>query len=480
MKKTGLSKIIMFILLGMVVVTWFVSASYYEGEVVELGMYNIGFFDYFQLLIGSFEFSYFIQILILLVSIGALYGVLGKTGKYRALVEKIAQNLKGIELLFLIIVATIIAIFTSIFDYGLILFIFFPFIISIILLMGYDKITALLTTFGAMLVGTFGSTLGYNTAGTINNALKVTLDNQPAIYFKLGLLVLSLIALIIVLSKAKRSTKNKEENKDDMFLGEKKSNKFSVIPIIVVFALLFILMILGCTNWSDTFGFTGFSTLHDKIVNKTFNIPYVHITTEGFDTGKEEVAIFSKIIGQAGAFGEWYYNEMAIMCFLAALVIGLFYRIKFKEVFDYMAEGAKKMARPALLIMFAYSVIYFAGNTLFFPTITENLLGITSKFNLFLNTLIISVGSVLHVDILYVANYMIPHLATQDIGAGVLAVLIQGIYGFTMFLAPTSAAVVLGLSYLGVSYKEWIKRVWKLALILFAIAIVATVILILI
>ena len=63
MKKTGLFKIIMFILLGMVVATWIFSASYFnEGNLAELGMYNIGFFDYFSLIFGSFEFAYFLQI----------------------------------------------------------------------------------------------------------------------------------------------------------------------------------------------------------------------------------------------------------------------------------------------------------------------------------------------------------------------------------------------------------------------------------
>src|SRR5574344_1621631 len=169
MKKTGLFKIIMFVLLGIVLVTWIVPASYFNaGELSELGMYRIGFFDFFQLLMGSYEFSYFLQILILLVSVGALYGVLGKTGKYRALIDKIASKFKGKEFIFVVVIAFVIAALTSVFDYGLTLFIFIPAIISIILAMGYDKITAFLSTFGAMLVGTIGSTLGYNTVGAIN------------------------------------------------------------------------------------------------------------------------------------------------------------------------------------------------------------------------------------------------------------------------------------------------------------------------
>ena len=73
MKKTGLFKIIMFVLLGIFLVTWFIPASYFDaGKLTDLGMYRIGFFDFFQLLFGTFEFSYFIQIIILIVSIGAL------------------------------------------------------------------------------------------------------------------------------------------------------------------------------------------------------------------------------------------------------------------------------------------------------------------------------------------------------------------------------------------------------------------------
>ena len=70
MKKTGLFKIIMFTLLGILLVTWFVPASYFtDGNLSSLGMNRVGFFDFFQLLFGTFGFAYFIQIFILLVSI---------------------------------------------------------------------------------------------------------------------------------------------------------------------------------------------------------------------------------------------------------------------------------------------------------------------------------------------------------------------------------------------------------------------------
>lgn len=458
MKKTGLFKIIMFTLLGILLVTWFVPASYFtDGNLSSLGMNRVGFFDFFQLLFGTFGFAYFIQIFILLVSIGALYGVLVKTGKYGALIEKIASKFKGKEQVFLIAAAFLIAALTSVFDYGLLLFIFIPAIISIILAMGYDKITACITTFGAILIGTIGTTLGYNIVGVINEQINGTLTT--ALPYKIGMFVLCFAALVVYLLKVKKTNKvDKEDAKTiDMFAGEKISNKYSVAPIIVIFSILFVLLIMGCTAWNSTFGINVFTDFNTKVSE---------VSIKGF-------AIFGNLLGTINAFGNWYYAEMTIMCLLAALLLGRFYRMKHRDMFSYMAQGAKNMLAPALIIVLVYAVIYFAGNTMFYPTIADFILKATSKFNIFFSTIVMILGSALHVDMLYVASYVIPQLAAQDVNTTVLAVLIQGIYGVTMFVAPTSVILVLGLSYLNIPYKEWIKKTWKLALVLFAIVMVA-------
>ena len=473
MKKTGLFKIVMFILLGMVVATWIFSASYYSnGSLAELEMYNIGFFDYWQLLFGSFEFQYFIQIFLLILSVGAFYEVLGKTGKYRAWVERITKKFAGSELIFLLCVAFLIATLTSVFDYGFALFIFFPLLISIILAMGYDKFTALLATFGSVLVGTIGSTTGYNTTGVINNLIAA--DSSNALVVKIVLLILAIIVEFVFLAKAKRAKKNDKTIEDDMFIGEKSSNKYSVAPVIIIFSLLFVILVLGCTSWENTFGVKVFSEFKETLTSTEIKLPYFHITTAGVDYGTKKIALFSKILGTVSPFGEWYYAEMSVMCLLATLILGLRYKVK--DLFEVMADGAKKVLRPAFLIMIIYAVIYFAGNTMFYPTLANLLLNITKKFNIFFATIAMIIGSALHVDMLYVANYAIPQIASTGATNETVGVLAQGIYGVTMFAAPTSAMLALGLSYLGISYKEWLKKSWKLVLSLFVLVIVATVV----
>ena len=161
---------------------------------------------------------------------------------------------------------------------------------------------------------------------------------------------------------------------------------------------------------------------------------------------------------------------MAILCLFTAIVLGLIYRIK--GIFSAMAEGAKKMLVPAFMVMLAYSVIYFAGSQMFYPTISTIILSISSKFSVILSSIVVGLGSVIFVDVLYVANYLIPQIAAIDGATPTLVnLLIQGVYGVTMFVAPTSAMLVLALSYLEIPYKEWIKKTWKLILVLLAIVI---------
>ena len=282
MKKSGLFKIIMFTLLGMIVASWFISATYFENETLsELGMNYAGLFDAFSMFFKSFLIEYFVQVLLLLLSIAGLYGVLEATGLYRKLVNKIEDDLKGREFLFLVLVSLFIAILTSVFDFGFALFIFFPLIISVLLLMGYDKVTVGLATFGSMLIGIIGNTVGYNTSGIVASVLNVETANN--FYFKLALLLVSYVVLLLFLSKQKRhKVEEKDLKNDDLFMDEVTPKKESLAPIVIVLCVLFVLLVLGCTNWEDTFKVTFFTDLHDKLFNWEPKLPYLHLTTEGF------------------------------------------------------------------------------------------------------------------------------------------------------------------------------------------------------
>lgn len=458
MKKNGLFKIILILLIAVSIITWFVPASYYSGnELAEVGMYRVGFFDFFQYISLTFQFQYFIQTIFLILAIGAFYEVLSKTGAYRSILEKIAKSLKRKEKLFLVLVSFVFAALSSVFGFGVIFFLFIPPIISIILLLGYDKFTAFLTTFVALLIGVIGSTFSYNTVGFINEAVGTTFKTQ--IYTKLALFVIPYIVYILFTLKRADTVKKSKEKIDatDVFLGEKKTGKVAKWPIYTLFGILFVLVILACTSWSGVFGVDIFSKAYSAMMEFTV----------------KNQPIFQYVLGNIPAFGEWTQNELTIVLVLATLLIGAIYKIKCSETFELMTEGAKKVLKPALLITFAYAVVYVIGNTLFFNTIADWILGLTKTFNVFLSGIVLIIGSAIHVDAIYLANFLLPQIAAAfTTQTSTLAIMTQSLYGITMLVAPTSAIIILGLEYLKIPYKNWLKFIWVLALELLVVVLV--------
>lgn len=464
MKKNGLFKILFILIIAIVLLSWFVPGGYYSGEFVSAGYARLGFFDFCQYLVLPFFQSMFLEVLIFLLSVGAFYAVLGNTGTYRNMLEKIAKKIGKKGNWFLIITAFVFAALSSFGGYGLIMFMFIPAIISLVLLLGYDKLTALLVTFGSMLVGAIGATyasyIGYSTA-------LLSLEFSSQIFFKLSLFVFSFIILILFTlkhaKKAKKANEKKSADTPDLFLGEKAQNKKKSIGIYIVFGILFILMILGATAWGDVFGIEAFTTLHENIMNlaiKDFTILYY-------------------ILGNSTlALGTWSYFQFSIMLLLASFLIGKIYKLKLKEIIESIVDGVKKIIKPALLVTFAYAVLILVVNSGVFTTLMSYVLEGAEKFNVFIASLITIVGSALHIEPIYMTNFFMPYLVgvySSETAAAIMNVLTQAFNSLTMFVAPTSLFLILGLTYLDIPYKKWLKFSWKLVLELFIIIVVVIV-----
>lgn len=470
MKKNSLFKILFILMVAILLLTWFVPAGYFSGEYVESGLYRLGFFDFCQYLVLPFFQSMFLEILIFLFAVGSFYGVLSNTGAYRAIVEKIAKKFEKKGTLFLIITSFVIAALSSFGGYGLLLFIFIPAIISIILLMGYDKLTAFLTTFVAMLIGVIGAT--YASSYISQTLTTLSLGYNAQIYFKVSLFILSFVIFILFTLKHAKKAKSKNDKKaveiEDTFLGTESAPKKKAWPIYTIFGILFVLLILGATEWNRVFGIDIFDKMHTAIT--AFEI--------------KDFAIFSYILGSSiSSFGNWSYLQYAIVLIIATLIIGKMYKNKFSETVDNAVIGIKKMIKPALLIVFAYGVLVLVANTGIFTTLMSYVLDGTKKFNIFYASLINIFGSLLHVEMPYIGNFYLPYLVatyTAEYVPAILNVMVQSLYGITMFVAPTSLFLILGLTYLDIPYKKWLKFSWKLVLEIFILIIIVLVTMLLI
>ena len=459
MKKNGLLKIIGILALIIMVLSWIIPASYYSGStVIDLGTMPVGIFDILSYPFLSFQ--YFIQTVVFILTVGALYGVLENTGKYRNILEKLVKRLKGKEQLFIIVITLILTALSSILGLNLMMFIFIPALVSTILLMGYDKITAFLITIIPMFIGMIGSTYSIYINGYINQVTGITGFSNDLLT-KVALLVIGyVIYIMFTLNYAKKVKKSKIEAEEEIpFIGEKKQVKKSSWPISVIFAIIFVLVILAPTPWVDVFGVEFFTNLHEAISNWTIG----------------EYTIGANLLGYIEEFGSWTYLEISMIVFAAAIIIGFVYKQKLSEIIENMLNGLKKMLKPALLVSFSMMIIIMTAYHPFYITVTDYIINLSENFNIFLTSFITIIGSVLNVDMIYLAQSSIPLIAgtfpaTEAINS--LAIITQSFYGLTMLIAPTSTLLILGLTYLDIPYIEWLKKSWKFLLELFVVIVI--------
>ena len=143
MKKHNTLKVVLITTGILFLCTWIFKAAYLQGNAyVESDRMQMGLFDLFNYQITSLQYFGYIALFILVV--GAFYGVLYATGAYGKMVDRLASKFKGKEKIVLVAIMAILAILVSFVGMQLALIIFLSFLISLILLMGFDKITAVL------------------------------------------------------------------------------------------------------------------------------------------------------------------------------------------------------------------------------------------------------------------------------------------------------------------------------------------------
>lgn len=456
MKKNNLLKIIL-IMTGIVsVLTWIIPAAQFTGSSVEVGKTNpVGLWTIIRYTIEAFK-GIAIPLIVLIAVVGGFYGILNETGVYKKLIDNVVDTFKKKKQLFLIITVISISLITSITGMPLMLFFIFPFIISILMEMKYDRLSIMAATVGSTLVGILGSTYSYSIAGSINSALK--LDVQNEMITRIFLFAISLFLLIVyIINNQNKAQLNKEFN-DPLYI-ESKNVKKKLWPMVTIFIVTGIIMILGVIDWSKEFKVNAFQDIYSSIMNfKVFSTP-----------------IISNIVGILPPFGVWGIIEASIFIFIITIIMVIVYRVKFDNAIETFAEGAKKVLPIALMIGAIYTILFISAYHPFYMAITDWMLGLTKSFNMITMVIVTIINSALLIDIQYLVQQIVPAIGTliTDTNAySIVSIIIQSIYAITMLLVPTSVMLILGLMYLQIPYRTWIKYIYKLAIQLLVIVII--------
>ena len=341
----------------------------------------------------------------------------------------------------------------------------------IILLLGYDKLVAISATVGGTLAGIIGgifftlrdpSTYEYVTYDKF-----VGLESNWVNVFPRVLLLVVVTGLLIfyIVSHIKKVNDGKVNYKlsksDSLFVEVKDrsgkvvkvdNTKVNTIPLIIVLSLFVVVLVLGYFQWNSLFGIECFNDFHTWLT--------------GLKIG--EYAVFTNLFSSSvTAFGTWNdlgsYMVAVFVVIIMMFVLMLIYRVKFEDAMDGFILGTKKMIYPTMIAMLAYCVLVCSYNNGFMETIVTN---VSDKFgdNVVLHSLVTILGSVLNVDTYYVSNGVFSNIISNlsdSANLSIYAVMFQSVYGLVQLVGPTSLLLIVGLSYLEVPYKSWVKYIWR-------------------
>ena len=487
-EKHDLVKIAIGMIILSLILTWIIPQGYFNaGELVKNDITRIGTFDLFTY--GLLGMYYFTVLVTFLFVVGGFYQFLSKLGAYQRLTDSIAKKLKGKEIIFSLIISFIFAALASIVNEYFILIAFMPFFVTVCTKLKMDKISTFVTTFGALLVGMLGSTISTKIVGMNVQYLQVKYtDNllEKILLFAIAFIVYSLFNVLymkktIVKDKevandkkvSKKDTKKKADSKkkeikkvikktkeivlsEDLFANEvKDSEKSSIIPLLVVGILGVIVTILAYIPWTAVFEVDWFTKATEWVKSaQLFGKP-----------------IFSYILGTVNEFGSWDIFGVQIVMLLSVLVLQLCYRVSINTVIESFAEGFKKISKLVVILLLVYVVLEFAVMYPVLPTILDKILG--AKFNVFTTALSGLVTSLFTCEYQYAINLVYSYFTSAYASnLSVVSIILQSMFGLVSFFAPTSAMLFVGLSYMDIPYKDWMKYIWKFVIAMLVVIIV--------
>ena len=522
MKKHNTIKVVLITMLVFLLLSWILPAAYYSGQYVDQGRVQMGLFDLFNYPLTAL--SYFGYIGLFFILVGGFYGILYKIPAYRIFLERIVKIFEGKEKIVLSIMVAIIAILVSIcgVQFGIALFI--PFIIGLILLMGYDKITAALVTVGGAIAGLIGTTYAVNNTGVLTGSLALDTDFELLPRFIILVIAIALVIVNVLMyvgfkkkdkavkkevkeekvvakkapvkkveakkttkkevskkapskkAPAKKTTKSSKKGKnpnkaalieeDVIVVPAKVSGKHKIWPLVLTFSLLFVLFVLAFLPW-NTWGVDGFDKATQAVQEFTlFKFP-----------------LFAKVLGTFNSFGNWTITDLFLPMGLVILVLVLIYKVKLDDIFDGFIEGAKKALAPFVLTILLYSILVIVTYHPFQLPIYKAILGMSKGFNIATTVIVALLAPIFNSDIAYSFQAVAPYftsIVTKASNYPLAAIIFQTMYGVAMLVAPTSLVLMGILAYLKVSYKDWLKAIWKLLLELFIALLIIFIILALI
>ena len=453
-KRSDKIVLLLIILVAFGVLSWIIPGGMFEaGIYTEATPTRAGFFDFFLLVYSAFYYR-IVDIFYIFI-VGGCYSVLSKTKMYRKLVDKTAKLIEGKEIWAVLGYTLLTGAFASLTSEIMVLFALVPFVVTVLLKKGYNRITAISVAFGGMFIGFFGNTFGTYGVDRLYNA--TGLEYGVIWGVKLVLFIITYVLYNLFTILYMRNNCDADDTEYDMFATEElvetkgKKSKVRVWPLLVIGILSIVLCVLGYINWYTSFGITKFLDFHTQYQN-------------AFQVG--EIHVLSSLLGDHfTAFGAWSdLLTISFMMFVGTVIVALIEKISVDNFVKLFSNGIKKIFKVAFIYGLAFAVLFMYTTYPWGATILNKLLS-TGKFNVLIVLLAGFLSTILVGDLEFIGYTYGTVLAVlfADVLAPAALIWHTG-EALALILAPTSFILLAALTYLDIPYKDWVKYIWKFAL----------------
>lgn len=477
-KKYGLFKVLTVLLVLVIIATYFIDSR--QGGKSYLALGDV-FLNYLQ------SFYYFFDTALFILVVGGFYGLLNRIPAYKKMLKSIVNRIGNKRKLFVVIITILFALISSLTGFNVLLLLVIPMFISVILLLGYDKLVALSATIGSIVVGFVGGVFvtvkdpsSYYTVSYTTFDKFVGLDSHftnvlPRIALFVIAVTIFVLYIINHIKKVELGNSSYELSKvDNLFVevkdrtGKKieisEDKKIMVWPLIVGLFLIFVFIVLGYFPWGDLFKIEIFNDFHTWLT--------------GLKIG--DYAVFTSLVSNSfTSFGTWgnlgNYMMAIVVVFVIMIILALVYSIKFEDAMDGFLYGMKKMLPSVLIVGLSYTVLVSCYNNGFVESVVT-LAGERLGDNAIVHSLLVMLGSVLNVDLYYTTTSVFTSITatlSEQANLSVYAVMFQSLFGLVQLVGPTSILLLIGLSYLEVPYKTWLKYIWRFVVALSIVIFIA-------
>lgn len=491
LKVIGISFLIFFVL------SWVIpTGTYSNGKLTTDSIAPVGLVDLFSKPMSAIV-TFALYGLVFAV-IGGFYGVVSKTGVLDKVTTSWSKAFEDKSDRLVVITIVLFTLLSSLTGLVIPLFVLVPLFAATLFKLNYDKVTVLASTVGAIMVGSIGSTYGFNITGYTKNLLSLDMGNQ--IWARISLLVLLTILLcVIVVRSSKKVVKEVKKEKKTFKEEVKKTSKsakkdltsktvkkqpnkksykkksntknmaisksvkkvssqktVSSVPFAIIFILMIILTFVGMYNWYYSFGIGLFNDFHEAVMKVKIS----------------DFAIFENLLSGVSQFGYWSNIDFASLLVFVSMLLALIYKLSVNEYVESFIAGMKKWMPTAIYVCLAnvilvvlYQAMQSGGGTLV-DTINGNLFKMADGFNPVITAIATFISSFFYNDLYYLLASITSYTSSfSKTDLKIAGVLIQSIYASAMLLLPVSTTLIAGLSIFDVKYGNWIKYIWKFALI---------------